>query len=357
MTETSNRNPEKFIKRFRPLRDVSLKYHSQLASTLALKKIKKGEAIGRKSNISKSIHFLVDGTVEIRQSFDNRISINHESSQCQHSLESQVEQRGSIKATEDCTLLLANIEKLDEFLASSQELTMTYLDEEHLSLETEIMIDDDFHEDWDDVFIRSPLAANLPSTTIHQLFSQLDDTHAELGESIVKSHSMGDYFYVIKHGTAEVQTASKGPFKGITVELTAGSYFGDEALVANTVRNASVTMLTDGILGRLDIEAFDSLIKQHLVTPVTRKIFETSKKIKIIDVRLPIEYRNSHREGSENIPISALRHEMKHLQPSIVYIVFPDSDSRSELATYLLRQAGFQAYQWSESITSEQHET
>jgi len=350
MSESPNIDLGTYIERFRPLSDVSPKYHSQLADTLSIKQVNNGDPIIRKSNNPDISHFLIEGSIEIRQSFDHRFSISHDSPQCQFSLESQLEERGSVKATQDCTVLVVNTQKLDGFLESSQEMTMTYLDEEHLSLETETMIDDDFNEDWDDVFIRSPLAENLPSMIIHQLFSQIEDTQVNSGECIVKSHSMGDYFYVIKQGIAEVQTAPKGPFKGITIELTAGNYFGDEALVADTIRNASVTMLTDGVLGRLDVDKFDSLIKQHLVTPVTNDIINNEGDAQVIDVRLPVEYRNNHREGSENIPISALRHQMKNLRQPLLYIVSPANDSRSVLATYLLRQAGFKAYLWSDAV-------
>jgi len=345
MSTSFDTDLKKYIELFSPLDKIDRRYRSQFAETLAIEDINKGSTVLRKDKTSKKCHFLVKGSVEIRASFDNRLRIDHDTPQCRNSLESMLNSdKGSIKALSDCSILFVDNAKLEQALT----VGALYTNAVERSLESEIKINDNLSPDWDTNFVESPLAENLPSIAIQQLFTQLEEIQVNVGDVIVKNQSRGDFFYVIKTGIAEVRTELKGPYKGKTFELGAGDYFGDEALVADTIRNASVTMLTDGTLGRLDTERFIELIKAHLVTHLTPDVHFTPDQMQIIDVRLPIEYRDNHKEGSSNIPISALRHRMGELKRSQIYVITPADDNRSVLATYLLRQAGFQAYQWSE---------
>ncbi len=344
MAQASKYTPRALIEKFSPLNQVASKYHSQLASHLRLIKVKAGKGIIKQDKHSKLLHFLVEGQVEIRESFDIRYPFSHDDQDSDLSLESRLQSRSSVKATTDCAILVANTEKIDQFLTWGQDYTIFYLDEGDVSLKDDDLIDDDYQEDWDNVFIRSNLASNLSNAVIHQLMSQLENMPVKANEVIVKAHSPGDYFYLIKQGSAEVQTDANGPFNGECFKLGPGSYFGDEALVAETTRNATVTMSSDGILGRLNIEAFNQLIKQHLVSPLANDIDPQSDDVKILDVRFPVEYKLGHEEGSINMPISLLRKQLQDMKPSQLYVITPANDRRAELATYLMRQAGYQAY-------------
>ncbi|MFT5693236.1 MAG: rhodanese-related sulfurtransferase [Oceanicoccus sp.] len=350
MTIRSDSACKRYIEQFSPLNQISDIYRGQFACTLDIISIASGEPIVRKLKRSSDIHFLIKGAIEVRQSFEQRLSIDHSSAQCQKSLESLLDDRGSIKAVDDCTILVVKQGTLEQFLSWSLDSNIYHNRGDELSLESVEKIDDSYQEDWDSAFVKSPLAANLPGSEIHKLLLQLENIEVQCGDTIVKNHSVGDYFYVVKEGVAQVQTERSGPHKGATFELTAGNYFGDEALVADTIRNASVTMLSDGILGRLNADAFNRLIKRHLVTHLTPDVHVSSDELQMIDVRLPIEFRADHKEGSNNIPISALRNRLTNMKQSLLYVVTPANDSRSELATYLLRQAGFQAYQCSELV-------
>jgi len=349
MSITATADLGHYLSRFNALQNIAPKYRSQFAATLTKKQIESGTTIVRKSKADNELHFLLEGTIEIRRSFNQRQTLNQQSDQCRNSLESLLQDSGNIKASTDCQVLVADARQLEKIMDWTQEVSAFYLNTTALSLEPEVRISDDYSEDWDSAFIKSPLAANLPSAVIHQLFAQLQDIEVSAGDVVVKDQSNADYFYIIKQGSALVQTPLQGPLKGKTIELEAGDFFGDEALVADTIRNASVVMTSTGVLGRLSRESFSSLIKQHLVKHLTPDVHFSSDQLQILDVRLPVEYRGNHKEGSNNIPISALRHRLSDLKRSLLYVVTPANDSRSVLATYLLRQAGFQAYQWSEN--------
>lgn len=345
MAQLLNKDPRDLIKQFAPLFHIDHKYHNQVAEELRLITAKPEEVVIRKSRNPKLMHYLVSGIVEVRESFEERRLIRHTETTCGRALEASIKPNASVKAVEECILLVANADKVDQYLSWSQDYSIFYLDECDLSVEDNDLIDDDFQEDWDNVFIRSKLAANLSNRAIHQLLNQLEDIEVQDGEKVVKANSPGDYFYIIKQGHAVVETAANGPFKGQSFELGAGSYFGDEALVAETIRNATVTMTSNGVLGRLNIDAFNQLIKQHLVSQLSDDIDIKTDHVKILDVRFPCEFKRDHLENSVNLPIHSLRSQLDEMKDSLLYVISPANDSRAELATYLMRQAGFEAYQ------------
>ena len=53
---------------------------------------------------------------------------------------------------------------------------------------------------------------------------------------------------------------------------------------------------------------------------------------------------SAHIEGSVNTPVVSLRKHLRELDRNKSYLVTPEGGRRSELAVYLLRQAGLNAY-------------
>ena len=338
-------NPESLIKQLLPLNQIDRKYHKQLRKHLKLIEVEAGEQIVRKNRNQKLHHYLIDGTAELRHSFEHRLTLSTDEQHFDSPLEQQLKPRSSIKALKACSLLVVDTEQVEQLLAWSREFNIFYLDDNEMGLHSDTLIDDDFQEDWDNAFIRSPLAANLSNTAIHQLLAALEDIEVKAGEQVVRKHTDGDYFYIVKQGQAKVLTDPQGPFSGEEVHLVPGSYFGDEALIADTIRNAEVVMQTKGILGRLCNEHFQTLIRPFLVSPVPDEIYKQAQRIQIIDVRLPLETKLQPIEKSLNIPIAEFRNHIAGFQESCLYIIAPCDDRRSDLATYLMRQAGFEAYQ------------
>ncbi|ARN72774.1 hypothetical protein [Oceanicoccus sagamiensis] len=217
---TADQDPLTFIKPFSPINQIDRKYHSQLAHHLQLQSFAKDELIIRKSGSPKLMHFLVTGSVEIRESFDKRYLYSADQSDNNAPLENRLSASCNVKASDDCLVLVANTEPVDQLLTWGQDYTIFYLDEGDVSIADDDMIDDNYQEDWDNVFIRSNLASNLSNSVIHQIMSQLDDISVAKGEPIVKANTFGDYFYVIKQGRAIVETAKDGPFKGNALRST-----------------------------------------------------------------------------------------------------------------------------------------
>jgi rhodanese-related sulfurtransferase len=338
----------KIISRFFPLNTIDEQYLGQIQQNAIASTAKKGEAIIKSSNNSPLKHYLISGAVEVRLSFDHRYALSSSDEQAQFPLEDNIREQGTIRATENCQLLIVNSHIVDQFKAWSQnfDYEIVHLHNSDKINNDDAVIEDCDDKDWTNQFIQTALASNLSASDLHKLFTQLESREVLKDEVIVQCNTNGDYFYILQSGTAEVITDPSGPYSGQRFELSAGDYFGDEALVADTMRNASVVMTSDGMLGCLSRDAFNSVVKEALVK-VNRDLHldgGLNDQYHYIDVRLPLEFRSRHIKRSENIPISHLRKHLDSLDYSKIYFITPEGGRRSELATYLMRQAGFEAY-------------
>lgn len=308
-----------------------------------------GQTITKRSSIlSGQYHYLIEGEVEHRVSFDHRKDISTCDSASSNPLEEFLNEGGSIKAGEACCILVVNVSDVDEFLSwsQSQEFKVVHMDENYNGAMDEEIINDDFEDDWTECFLKSQLAANIPAATMINMFSSLEDIEVEVGDEIIKENTPGDYFYIIKKGYAEVKTNPHGPFKGEVFTLSPGDYFGDEALVADTTRNATVVMTDQGVLGRLSGEGFNQIIKEPLMQLLSQDDLKAIDvdKVCYLDVRLAAEFRHEHYESAKNYPIAYIRKHLNSFDHQLTYVITPGCGRRGELAVYLLKQAGYQVY-------------
>lgn len=199
-------------------------------------------------------------------------------------------------------------------------------------------------EDWMGSLLNSPLFAQVPPTQLQQLFVRFESINVAAGETVVQENGDGDFFYVIESGRARVITR----FEGEVASLGPGQFFGEEALVGDTIRNASVIMETDGVLMRLNKEDFRVLLQEPLIHYISteelaRRTAE-GQQCQLLDVRIPLEHRMAHVPGSINIPLAALRRRVKDLDSSLSYVITDDGGKRSEVAAHLLCQAGLKTF-------------
>ena len=136
---------------------------------------------------------------------------------------------------------------------------------------------------------------------------------------------------------------------GVTMflaELKSGDAFGEEALVSEAKRNATVTMISDGTLLRLAKQKFIELLKEPLLHRIS--ISEARQRVAAgaqwIDVRYPSEYQYDKLPGAINIPLAEIRDAFDLLDKSREYLVYCQSGRRSSAATFLLAQRGYKAY-------------
>ena len=207
---------------------------------------------------------------------------------------------------------------------------------------------DDEGVDWMSTLLSSPLFEFIPPTNIQTLFSKFEEQKYDAGDVVITQGAPGDYFYVIQTGIVKVER-SMGNKTQLQAELKAGDNFGQDALISNVPRNATVTMLTKGVLMRLSAPDFESLLMKPVIESINEveaaeMIAAGDPKTYLLDVRNPKEVEIDKRPGAINVPLLLLRKNLPKLKPEAVYITVCDGGKRAELASYILNEKGFSAY-------------
>lgn len=187
--------------------------------------------------------------------------------------------------------------------------------------------------------------SQLPPAHIDELLRRFERIEAKKGEVIIRERAEGDHYYLIESGRCQVERMVGGVNLTLA-ELKGGDTFGEEALVSEAKRNATVTMKTDGTLLRLSKQDFNALLRE----PLLRGINMEQAKLKVlggaewIDVRYMSEYQYDKLRGAVNIPLSEIRNAFGALDINKEYVVYCQSGRRSSAAAFLLAQRGYNVY-------------
>jgi len=194
--------------------------------------------------------------------------------------------------------------------------------------------------------LQSGVFSRLPSANIEEMFRRMTVVDVKAGQVIIRQGSEGDYYYLIESGIALVtRDAGQGGQAVVLAELAPGDAFGEEALVSDNKRNATVTMKTDGSLLRLNKTDFVELLKAPLISQISMD--EAKARVGAgaiwLDVRLLSEYKFDHLKDAVNIPLNQLRSSMADLNVEREYVIYCQTGRRSLAAAFILIQAGFNA--------------
>ena len=196
---------------------------------------------------------------------------------------------------------------------------------------------------WLTRMLQSDAFIKMTPTDIQKLLNKLQSVPVKAGEVVIRQGDSGDYFYIIREGRCSVTRLASGKGWDIPLaELSDGDCFGEEALVSDNPRNATITMLTDGTLMRLSKQDFVEMLKKPLLHYIDYDLaMESVKEGDVwLDVRLQEEHANYSFEGSINVPLAMIRDKAPILVPGKKYIVYCDTGRRSAAAAFLLSQRG-----------------
>ena len=187
--------------------------------------------------------------------------------------------------------------------------------------------------------------AHLPPANIGKLLNRVEAIAVWEKDVIIREGEEGDYYYLIESGRAQV-TRLVGGANLVLAELKAGDVFGEEALISDTKRNATVTMRSNGVLLRLKKQDFLELMQEPLLHRIS--FGEAKEKVKQgavwLDVRHPPEYRYDKLPGAINVPLNDIRNAIGVLNKVTPYIAYCQSGRRSAAAAFILAQAGYDVY-------------
>ena len=200
----------------------------------------------------------------------------------------------------------------------------------------------------------SDLFRKLPAANVRILLEHLEKVTASAGDIIIRQSDPGDYYYVVEKGSCRVSRQDENGADVTLADLSVGEAFGEEEMVAGSGRNASVTMLTDGELLRLDKQHFIDVVRDPLVDKVPHAIAQRmhTEGAMWIDVRPETEFCNGSLDGAINIPLQHLRENARDLLKDQAYVVCGESPGAAAVGTLLLAQRGFDAVCMTEPVSA-----
>ena len=190
--------------------------------------------------------------------------------------------------------------------------------------------------------LRSGAFAQLPAAHIDALLQRFERVPARRGETVIHEGGEGDYYYVIESGKFRVER-TVGGVKVELAELKGGDAFGEESLVSESKRNATVTAVAEGTLLRLAKQDFNELLRE----PLLHRVGWDEARARVgagavwLDVRYPSEHQYDKLPGAINVPLAEVRNAFGSLERSREYIVYCQSGRRSSAACFLFAQHGF----------------
>ena len=165
------------------------------------------------------------------------------------------------------------------------------------------------------------------------------------GEHIITQGQKGEHYYVITSGRVAVlkQVRDEEP-KRIAV-LVEGEGFGEEALITEARRNATVQALDETTVWELSKSDFNAILKTSFLEEVFFEDIPESNHghYLFIDVRSESEFHGEHIPEALNIPLDELRQRYYELDKTRKYYAYCQVGVRSATAAFLLKSHGIKA--------------
>ncbi len=202
---------------------------------------------------------------------------------------------------------------------------------------------------WMERLLATPLFEFIPPTNIEALFKRFKTRQVSSGEIIIKQGDPGDYFYMIKTGSVSVHIAINGKVNQVA-KLTAGQSFGQDALVSDMPRNATVMATTPCQLGMLTEADFEDLLLNPVIETITPAEIEEAVRVQGTEVKILNLYQSDESQPESSaeeisIPFMELRNHIHELSKEVIYAVRgPASPKIKLLGAYLLNEGGHTAY-------------
>ena len=302
-------------------------------------KYRKGRYVFKQGDKDNLTFFVLEGELELVADGQLVKQVNSDTPDARHALAQLQPRQLSARAKTPLQVFKIDRTVLDRLLSDDR------FDDEASQVEVS-ELQDDGGGDWMTRMLGSDLFSRLPAANIQSVFTNMEALDVQAGEVIVEQGGTGDYYFIIQSGRCLVtrKSVANGEVTKLA-ELGVGDCFGEEALVSESKRNASVTMLSDGQLMRLAKKDFNELIKKPTLSSVTynQAVKLNEKGALWLDVRFADEHKATGIKGSVNLPLNMLRSKVRELDAEKRYVVYCDSGGRSSAGAFLLAQRGFDA--------------
>lgn len=331
------------LKRFTPLNSLSDTHLNDIRRKAQRVRLPKGKILFKRDEPVETLHFLISGEVDLADAAFAIRKVCGGSPEAARALDISELHAHTAVTTGEVEVLLIDKDYLD--------LVLTWHEAGNYVV-TDLAEDEDLLEDdWMSALLQSHIFVAVPPANIQKLFALFEEVNLKAGQPVFKQGDPGDYFYAIKSGTCQVlrRMSSDGNLRDVVLaELRVGDVFGEDALIGDAPRNATVMMARDGALMRIGKEDFQSLMSNPVIQEIsyqalTDRLRDPAQQTELVDVRLPLEYKQGHIAGARSLPLHSLRTQISEMDENVTYVTTCDGGRRASLAAYILSQNGFDA--------------
>ena len=326
------------LKVFSPLDGLKKDNLSALSKKTKIRQADPGHALFREGDAEKRTVYIISGTVELTENDRQVGTITGGTDEARNPLAPMLPRRYTAKARDQVEYVSIDSDLLDVMLTWDQTGSYEV---------SELRSANEVSDDWMTTLLQTKAFHKIPPANIQAIFMRLQQVNYRAGDVVIKQGDEGDYFYVITRGTCLVTRETPLNKEGIKLaELVVGDTFGEEALISDAKRNATVLMDTDGSLMRLGKDDFKTLLNEPMLDWVDLDQAEAiiNEGGVWLDVRLPSEFEAYHRESAINIPLYFIRLKLKTLDSDRKYVVCCDTGRRSSAGAFILNERGFTTY-------------
>lgn len=320
-----------------PLKSLRENFLEDLFSHASVQSVVKDQIVFNEGTFDYQHVYLISGHIELQ--YDNGYKDFVRARDTLSPVAHQQPRPARAVTVTDSTILRIDSDRLERTLAWS-EIAQYLLSD----LAVDRKFDDDI--EWMQTVLASNLFFKVPPVNVEQIYGKMTPVPVSNGDVVIVQGDIGDCCYFIKSGNADVTIRPHRDAQQIKVaEITTGRCFGEDALVNETIRNATITMTSDGELMRLEKSDFQILLTEPVVEEATEATLSGMEEKPIfIDVRTEDEYREGHLSFSANVPLKLLALKKRLLDKSQVYVTYCDTGVRSRAAAFLLAKEGYKVF-------------
>lgn len=325
-----------------PFKSMDAAHAKALLETAELLVLNPGQPLLQIGDVSLNCYFLLSGSLLLSQGEQQEL-IHAESEFASRALRFDAPLSQSVVADQLSYLFSIPATRLSERLCWDQVVA-------YIILQISASRDRDDDAEWMMTLLESNLFYKVSPVNIERVFDRFTAETVHAGDVVIRQGEVGDCLFILKEGHAEVCRADSDKQESqVIAELLPGRCFGEDALVNETVRNATVRMLSDGQLMRLSKRDFYSLLAAPKVDKLAINDLHNLPSYRIIDVRTADEYANDplikDTKGYvvENMPLGQLPLRLRQGAADQTLCCICDDGRRSERAAYLLAAEGYKA--------------
>lgn len=333
------------IRRFVPIQRLPKAFQDKAVQLAEIRQVGRGQVIYTQGSSDDAIYYLLSGTIDLLWHGKSTRTLSATNKAALRPLDPPGRKRYSVRAVDSASVVVFKRVLLDRLVTQADASAADELEVSEIATARS--------SNWMIRMLQSELFSVLPATNIQRIFARMEQVAVSADEVIVQQETVGDFYYVIEKGYCEVSRSIAGGRGQIHLaDLGPGAAFGEEALIANRPRNASVTMLSDGLLMRVSKDDFVELIVQEVLHPVdfSRAQQQIAAGAVWLDIRYPEEHAARAFIASENIPVNMLRLQSNRLRKDFRYIICGSDIEEAAIAAFLLAERGFNVAYLNETV-------